>query len=465
MGNLLLELTCYPFSFLPASWDWRTKARGRNSPERNGRGERRFHFSAAWCPSDTDRSNRRARPIQEPDALDVYNMECLQVESEALDLRMDISPHQRTSSSPISSKTAPPPQIRVLLEERPRPVTDHLDSLIIPTTGASAPLGLMLNPVQSHLDSLVQAEAGAQLPTFCLVTQDLPSMSLNRIKVVAGSAGPLSIGIPSAQSGTKPLPIPAGRLREKRLKEIKEIKEGILQHNQECRDVQERLNCEGQRLHRVAVRYGLSTNLWTVIILMIPILLHETEQVGGFLVYNCLHNQLKTQTINLTAPKDCRDPTTDYHPARTIEIRVILTDGDMPVMATQCLVRKTQEVTRWGGHPSFHYGSVKVAINQPVEVTPQECRDALIAGKISVQGQKMDFKIGASHYHQYYSEGGRTGSGDCIITTFTRIGVTYQKSYEETTIQVLITKVRGLKLDNTIRFPSGLVAPHADGVV
>jgi hypothetical protein len=47
----------------------------------------------------------------------------------------------------------------------------------------------------------------------------------------------------------------------------------------------------------------------------------------------------------------------------------------------------------------------KVAINQPVEVTPQECRDAFIAGKISVQGQKMDFKIGASHYHQYYSEG------------------------------------------------------------
>jgi hypothetical protein len=77
----------------------------------------------------------------------------------------------------------------------------------------------------------------------------------------------------------------------------------------------------------------------------------------------------------------------------------------------------------------------------------------------------MDFKIGVSHYHQYYSEGGRTAAGDCDITTFTRKGVTYQKSYEETTIQVLITKVRGLKLDNTIRFPSGLIAPHADGVV
>jgi hypothetical protein len=100
-----------------------------------------------------------------------------------------------------------------------------------------------------------------------------------------------------------------------------------------------------------------------------------------------------------------------------------------------------------------------------VEVTPQECRDTLLAGKITIQGQRMDFKIGVSKYHPYYSEGGRTPAGDCVITAFRRNSVTYQKSYEEITIQVLITRVRGtrvrgLKLDRTIRFPSGLVAPH-----
>jgi hypothetical protein len=413
--------------------------------------------------SEADSRARRLR--QEVDELDVYNMDRLQVESEALDLRMDISPHLRMSSSPLLPKTAPPAgplPVRVLLEERPRPVRDHLDSLIIPTTGVDTPLGLMLNPIQSHLKSLVQAEAGAQLPPFCLVSQDLPPMSLERIRVVAGSAGPSSIGKPSAQSGTKPLPILAGRLRERRLREIQE---GILQHNQECRDVQERLNRERQRLHRVAVRYGPSTNLWTAIILIFPILLHEAGQAGGFLVYDCSHNQLKRQTIDLTAPKDCKDPLTVYCPARMTKIKIIMTDGDRPVMATQCLVLKTQEVVRCGGHPSFHYGSVKIAINQPLEVTPQECRDALIAGKISVQGQKMNFKISVSHYHRYYSEGGRAVNGDCAITTFTRKGVTYKKSYEETTIKVHITKVRGLKSDNTIRFPSGLIASHADGVV
>jgi hypothetical protein len=77
----------------------------------------------------------------------------------------------------------------------------------------------------------------------------------------------------------------------------------------------------------------------------------------------------------------------------------------------------------------------------------------------------MDFKIGASHYHQYYSEGGRAVNGAGVITTFMRKGVTYEKLHEETTIKVLITKVRGLKSDNTIRFPSGLIATHADSVV
>jgi hypothetical protein len=86
-------------------------------------------------------------------------------------------------------------------------------------------------------------------------------------------------------------------------------------------------------------------------------------------------------------------------------------------------------------------------------------------GKISVQGQRMDFKVGVSHFHRYYSKGGRAVNGDCAITTFTRKEVTYKKSYKETIIKVLISKVRGLKLDKTVKFPSGLIAPHADGVV
>jgi hypothetical protein len=185
----------------------------------------RHHQQHQRCEADARVQQLR----QEVNELDVYNMDRLHVKSEALDLRV--------SSSLLLPKTALPacpPPVRVLLEARqPRPVRDHLDSLIVSmTTGVDVPLGLMINPVEmeSHLNSLVRVEAGAQLPPFCLVTQDLPPMSLEGVRVVAGSVIPSSTGSPSAQPGTKPLPIPAGRLRE--------IQEGILQHNLECRDVQ-----------------------------------------------------------------------------------------------------------------------------------------------------------------------------------------------------------------------------------
>jgi hypothetical protein len=145
--------------------------------------------------------------------------------------------------------------------------------------------------------------------------------------------------------------------------------------------------------------------------------------VGGFLVYDCSQDQLKTQTIELTAPKDCKDPATYYYPERMTQLKIIMTDRDRPIMATQCLVLKTQEVICCRGHPSFHYGSAKIVINQPVEVTLQECRDALITSKIYVQGQQMDFTVGVSQLHQYYTKGGRALDGTCAITTFARKGV------------------------------------------
>jgi hypothetical protein len=88
-----------------------------------------------------------------------------------------------------------------------------------------------------------------------------------------------------------------------------------------------------------------------------------------------------------------------------------MNEGDWTIMATQCLVLKSQEVFQCGGYPSFHYGSDNIIIDQPVEVTPQECRDTLSTGKITVQGQSVDFQVGTSKFHWYYTEGGRATDG------------------------------------------------------
>jgi hypothetical protein len=130
--------------------------------------------------------------------------------------------------------------------QRGRPVRDHLDSLIAPTTGGtSVPLGVMMNPVRSHLDSLVEVKAGETLPHFCLQNHNLPPMSLER---AAGSASRPITSVPTAQSGTRQLPgtTHTGSPDPVRLREIQE---GILQHNLECQQVQAHLNRECQRLH------------------------------------------------------------------------------------------------------------------------------------------------------------------------------------------------------------------------
>jgi hypothetical protein len=119
--NLLLLL-------LPSSTMGSEDKGQRRELTREGR-ERRATIPLLCClvserhhqQQQRSKANARARRLpQEVDKLDVYNMDRLQVKSEALDLRIDISLHLRMSSSPLLPKTAPPagpPPVRVLLEE------------------------------------------------------------------------------------------------------------------------------------------------------------------------------------------------------------------------------------------------------------------------------------------------------------------------------------------------------------
>jgi hypothetical protein len=124
-------------------------------------------------------SNARIQQLQqEVDELDVSNVQRLQVEAEALDLRVD--GHAPLSAAARKVLRASPLPVRDHLDaQRGQPVRDHLDSLIVPTTrGTDVPLGLMMNPVMSYLNSLVKVEARELLPPFCLLTSDLPPMLL-----------------------------------------------------------------------------------------------------------------------------------------------------------------------------------------------------------------------------------------------------------------------------------------------
>jgi hypothetical protein len=178
----------------------------------------------------------------------------------------------------------------------------------------------------------------------------------------------------------------------------------------------------------VAVKYGLSTNLWTAIVLIIPILLLEASQVSGFTLCDCSPNQLKTQTIDLTAPKDCQDPETDYYPVRTTELKIIITEGNRSILATQSLVLSQDRhqparggcaprVQRRAHHRQDHCGGAECGLPGRSQQVPP----------VLHQGRKVH----------------RRGLHDNDLT---RKDVTYEKSNEETTIKIFISKVRGTKL-------------------
>jgi hypothetical protein len=154
------------------------------------------------------------------DKLDVYNMERLQVESESLDLRMDISPNQRMSSSPLLPKTALPAGQSPTRGATP---TSWRSSRLsyYPDDGCCGTAG---PDVESDSEPLeLVGPGGGRSSTSTLLIFCYPGPSTNVIGKNKGGCwvcGSLEHRKPSAQSGTKPLPIPAGRLRERQLKEI-----------------------------------------------------------------------------------------------------------------------------------------------------------------------------------------------------------------------------------------------------
>jgi hypothetical protein len=143
-------------------------------------------------------SNGRIQQLQqEIDKLDVSNIQRLQVEAEALDLRVDGLP--LLSAAARTALIASPLPVQDHLDaQRGRPVRDHLDTLIVPTTrGTDVPLGLMMNPVMSHLNSLFKVVTGNSFPV-------LPAYSRLATNVIGKGKGCLVCDSPQAPARLLP---------------------------------------------------------------------------------------------------------------------------------------------------------------------------------------------------------------------------------------------------------------------
>lgn len=192
---------------------------------------------------------------------------------------------------------------------------------------------------------------------------------------------------------------------------------------------------------------------------------------GRLVVYDCQDERTTFTRLDLTGPADCPDPVSDYEEEETRTIQLLEVDTNLPVTGFQCEASLSQEVTVCGFFDSISYGSKWTVVDRRIEITPRECRHAARDGKITLQGRTHDVQVGRPHASTYYTRGGvDISDGGCTSTNFVlEDGTSVSGGREETTIRVLIKRIRGV-LDitrRTVTWKDGvdIVVPYKDEVV
>ena len=199
-------------------------------------------------------------------------------------------------------------------------------------------------------------------------------------------------------------------------------------------------------------------------IIIAAIILKQGETIP---VFDCDNQKTVFKTIDLREPSRCPDPQTDYDTPLLRTIQVVQTDAEFPITAYKCNVIMSKEVTRCG-FDSIHYGSDWPLWKAQVEVTPEECRQAVISKSMTVKGRTYsNLNYGATTSFKFYSHGSKDKEGNCATTNFRSENYFYQNAYEETTLEITIQHVRGTANTGTgvVFFANGLRARYQDTVI
>ena len=198
------------------------------------------------------------------------------------------------------------------------------------------------------------------------------------------------------------------------------------------------------------------------ILLLLGIIATATAMIA----FDCSNPHAKFTAIDLLEPEACPDPETDYLDPVPHRIQLVRSGSKLPWKGYQCRVTLTKTVARCGFN-SLGYGAQTPVWNQHVNITPDQCREAVKTGRLVVEGRERGAEVGVERVYRYYSHGSRDKHGNCETTTFTTNDVLYTKSYEHTTVVINIDIVRAMvdQAEGQIQFVNRLIAPFQDGVL
>ena len=109
--------------------------------------------------------------------------------------------------------------------------------------------------------------------------------------------------------------------------------------------------------------------------------------VAGMIAYDCEGPDIQFTKVDLHRPAACPNPESDYEKPIDQEVQILQTAASMPLTAYLCRVTISKKVSRCG-YDSITYGTKWTQWDRNLELTPQECREAISDGRIKVEGSK-----------------------------------------------------------------------------
>ena len=192
-----------------------------------------------------------------------------------------------------------------------------------------------------------------------------------------------------------------------------------------------------------------------------------TPKVSSITAYDCLHEEALIDQLDLANTHTCPETVAEYANKDQVRVQIVQTDSDFPIEATNCKISITRVITRCGGIESYTYGTHTPVWEQDYELTPQECRNAILKEEVQVNSQKFKIEKQGVVTHTFYSHGNLGQDGTCTFGFFTRAGKAYERSYEETRITISMRTIQGIgdKSTGIVVFANGLRARIQDEVM
>jgi hypothetical protein len=158
-------------------------------------------------------------------------------------------------------------------------------------------------------------------------------------------------------------------------------------------------------------------------------------RVRSLKAFDCSGDETTFRSLNLLKAESCPDPEEDFESPIKVSVQVVQLADELDVTVNRCQFKVDKEVTQCG-FDSLRYHAEVALKNEPIDITPSECRRAIEERKFHYQGQEISIqKLGTPVTKSFITKGAvNKKTGRCTQTETFYVNNVERSGYYETTI-------------------------------